>query len=197
MSLGYEVGDKEWERKKEEYLGQPRFPEVAWVDPGRTQLPLQLRVHMHPCMHAWRSNAWREFQSRINKVCHDIGVAANADQSIMPVHRNRQARSAFSLYVTECGKTDLVLEYRELRRRRVELWRACVKDALADCESSFIDEDIVERPGVRGHVWGTGVTEYLRPVHIGGIQMNGAIGDVWDGDMEWDKKCVYVWQNAE
>ena len=177
--------------KKEEYLGRPRYPEVPWIDPGRTQVPLQVRVH------ACRSYAWREYQSRINKLCHDIGVAANADKDIMPVHRYRQARSAFSRYVTERGKSDLVQEYIELRRRRVELWSACMKDAVDDCESSFINDDVVHRPGMRGrNVWGVGLTEYLRPVHIGGIQLSGTADDVWHGDMDWDKKGVYVWQDA-
>ncbi len=99
-------------------------------------------------------------------MCRDIGVAANSDDSIMPVHRYRQARSAFSLYVTKRGKSDLVQEYMELRRRRVELWSACVKDAIDDCEAAFVNDDIVDRPGMRGHVWGVGLTECLRPVHI-------------------------------
>ena len=134
LSLGYELSDKEWEQKKQEYLGVPRFPEASVVDRGRTQQPLQVRLH------AWRSTSWMEYQSRLNAVVKDIVAAAMVDPGIMPVRRYRQARRAFSLYVTERSGTELVKEYQELLSVRQDLWKVCMREAVRGCERAFQGE---------------------------------------------------------
>lgn len=49
LSLGRDLGPEVWQQKFDEYLGRQMFPEQTIVDPGRAQVPMQLRLL------AWRS----------------------------------------------------------------------------------------------------------------------------------------------
>ena len=104
LSLGYDLSDKAWELKKKEYLGCPRYPEQPIIDRGRKNLLLQIRVH------AWRSKRWTNFQKSLNDTCAEIMRSALADREIMPVHRYRQARRAFSVFVSERAGSEIVRE---------------------------------------------------------------------------------------
>ena len=186
LSLGYNWSDAEWARRKAEYLGVPRFPSEPVVDPGRTPLPLQLRVH------AWRSKEWLCFQDRSNRVCALIGAAANADAEIMPVNRYCEARRAFNVYIKRRPGCPLVLEYRALRKRRALLWQACVKEAQRRCESSFYRSGVVEDPNV--YMFAKRYLRFLREVDIGNVKMDGTINDGdWDAPADWDRTGTFVW----
>ena len=133
MINGYEGSDEHWERKRKQYLGDPVFPDKAVVDWGRTQQPLQLRVVV------WRSLLWQQHQCNLNTVCNDIMLATLADEDIMPIHRYRQARRAFNVYLTIYASTSLVKSYRQLMAMRVKLLQNCITTGIKQAEESFFD----------------------------------------------------------
>ena len=187
LSLGYELSDKAWELKKKEYLGRPRYPEQPFVDRGRKSLPLQIRVH------AWRSKRWMDFQKSMNDTCAEIMSAALADKDIMPVHRYRQARRAFSVFVSERAECEVVQEYRRLLAMRQHVWLSSVRDAVECCESAFFRDAIVARPD--NYLKGKRFLEVLQDVHIGHMRMDGRVDqDDWEGDAGWDVKGIHVWK---
>ena len=52
LSLGRDLGTEVWQQKIVEYLGRHTFPTEAIVDPGRAEIPMQVRFM------AWRSLEW-------------------------------------------------------------------------------------------------------------------------------------------
>ena len=170
LSLGHELSDEEWQAKREEYLGVPRWPEKPFVDWGRSRLPFQVRLHL------WR---WMGFQKALNETCAAIMAAALADQEIMPVNRCRQVRRAFSVFVTERGGSEVVQEYLSLLAMRQRMWSACVKEAIEACESAFFRDGIVPRP--EEYLQGRRFLGLLENVQVGHVGMDGRVDqDVGD-----------------
>lgn len=132
LSLGYDVGEKEWAARKAAFFGVPRFPEVPVVDAGRTQLPLQLRLL------ALRSATWVNFMVELNAACANIMSAAMKDSVIMPIRRYRQDRRAFCLYIATHVADVNVKRYCNLLQRRTKLWATCVAKVTADCKRSEV-----------------------------------------------------------
>ena len=187
LSLGHELSDKEWEAKRKEYLGVPKFPEAPVIDWGRSSLPLQIRVH------AWRSECWLDFQRALNSCCANIMSAAFADKDIMPVNRYRQARRAFSVFVTERAESGLVEEYMCLLAMRQRVWASCVSHAIRGCESAFLRDDIVARP--MEYLRGIRFLELLEDAQVGRVKMGGRIDEVvGEDDGEVDAKDTYRWR---
>ena len=125
LSLGYEPSDLEWEQKRKEYLGRPRYPEQPVVHRGRRSLPFQIKVH------AWRSKRWIHFLRRLNDICSDIMSAALADREIMPVHRYREARRAFRVFISERAEFGAVQEYLHFLAMRQYVWSRSANTSIA------------------------------------------------------------------
>ena len=179
------VHHEHWERKRKQYLGDPVFPDKAVVDWGRTQQPLQLRVVV------WRSLLWQQHQCNLNTVCNDIMLAALADEDIMPIHRYRQARRAFNVYLNTYASTSLVKSYRQLMAMRVKLWQNCITAGIKQAEESFFDADVVSRP--ERHLTPKKFLQYLQPLHVGCVRLDGTVNQAVFADSQWDMKQIFSW----
>lgn len=190
LSLGYELSDDAWERKREEYLGRSRYPKRPVVDRGRSDMSLQFRIHV------WRSKRsprWMGFQESLNDTCAQIMLAALGDKDIMPVHRYRQARRAVSVSVSKRPELEVVGEYKRLLAMRQYVWMSSVKETVLACESAFFRNGIVGRPDE--YLKGKRFLEALRQVHIGHLKLDGMVEEnKWEEDSKWDVKGIFVWR---
>ena len=187
LSLGYELSDAGWEVRKREYLGRPRYPEQPLVDRGRKRMPLQLRVR------AWRSERWMHFLRALNETCAEIMAAALADKDIMPVHRYRQVRRAFSVFVSERAGLAVVEKYKSMLLDRQRVWLACVMEVQEGCVTGFFKEAVVARPNE--YFGGRRFLACLKDVHIGRVKMDGRVDhEAREWDATWDMKDRFVWR---
>ena len=157
------------------------------MDRGQKRLPLQIRIN------AWRSKRWIEFQDAVNRAGAAIMTAALADKDIMPVHRYRQARRAFSIFVSERVETEVVEEYKHLLAIRQRVWARALREATERCESALIEAAIVARP--KEYMRGNRFLDFLKEVHIGNIRLDGrAVPNIFEVDARWDRKGMFAWQ---
>ena len=185
MINGYEGSDEHWARKRQKYLGQAHFPKVPFVDKGRTIQPLQLRVL------TWRSVQWSKYQTGLNLVCSKIMEAALADDEIMPIHRHRQLRRAFNLYLQMYEQSSLVQSYRKLMAGRVQLWKACVKGSTSRARDAFFACGVVSRP--EKHMFRCAYLDYMRSINIGYVSLKGEVVQHKKLDPNWDTKGIFSW----
>ena len=189
LSLGHELSDKEWEVKKKECLGVPRWPVEPIVDRGRSSLPLQVRLHV------WRSQRWMGFHKALNEICAKMMAAALSDQEIMPVtvNRYRQVRRAFSVFVSERGNSELVQNYLSLLAMRQRVWSICVKEAIDACKFAFFRDGMMPRP--EKYLQGRRFLELLENVQIGHVGMDSrVVQDVGEDDAGLDAERSYRWR---
>ena len=106
--------------------------------------------------------------------------AAFVDKDIMPVNRYRQARHAFSVFVSERRESDLVQDYTSLLAMRQCVWTSCVKDAIGGCEFAFLRDNVVARP--REYLQGKRFIDLLEDVQVGHVRMDGRIDHVLGAD---------------
>ena len=64
---------------------------------------------------------------------------ALADQTIMPVHRYRQARRAFNMYLKAFPEEPVVRSYKRLMAQRVSYWQQRLKAATKHVRIIFFD----------------------------------------------------------
>ena len=113
----------------------------------------------------------------------------------MPVHRYRQARRAFSVFVTERAELEVVQEYASLLAMRQRVWTACVSDALAECESAFFRDAGVSRP--EEYLQGRRFLDLLEDVQILNVRLDGNVDqDLGEEEAEWAMNGIYMWREV-
>ena len=187
LSLGYTLSLGGWQNRRNKYLGEVVQPATPTVDHGRDRMPLQLR------MLVWRSSAWSRFLNTLNGCGSFIFTAARADLHVMPVHRYRQARRAFVLYMNLHASTPVVRQYRELISVRAQHLKDCVAFIKQQCELQFRQQfsgSVSSNQYVYiGHDGQSDVMSLLHPVHIGVVTVEGQV-------LSRDQICFDDWCKA-
>ena len=190
LSMGVEVAPKEWRRRKEDYIGQPMHPAAPVVDHGRDLLPLQLRLL------SWRSAVWTAFQQHLNTVVASIMSAGKDTEFVLPVHRYRQARRVFSVYIKSHPTVPAVVEYKELLSKRRSLWADCLTRTSQQCHLDFKSHNRSLLAGRRRGIKFGRMLAFLCVLHIGFVTPEGEVLFCSNAQLQWLQagKCVWVFQ---
>ena len=127
MSYGRVACKDEWAQKLVKYSSAEVHPERKCFDRGRHAFPMQMRLH------AWRGRQWQAHLQEMNNCMAAIMKAAKCNADIMPVARYVQDRKAMNLYCEEMRKDPNVLQYKKLKRERVQKLFACIQEVVRDC----------------------------------------------------------------
>ena len=192
MSLGKHRTAEEWEMRIQKYKGQPVFPEVPYVDAGREDSNLQIRVL------TWRTPAWLQLQTALNSACATIMTAAIHDERIMPVRGYKQLRHAFS----HCKKHDLykgcaaVLSLKQLRQQRLRTWQMCLTSVKSASLGSILENSCFSWGDVGPYKKHRLYYKFLCDVHIGMVCPYGSVVQPLPGSAKWDRQSTSLWKRS-
>ncbi|DBA98302.1 TPA: hypothetical protein ACH3X1_001222 [Trebouxia sp. C0004] len=181
---GFEAREAHLERKLQRCLGPSVFPALVWCV-GRTPEHMQVRIN------AWHGEHWHRFQTGLNAVCHKIMQAASCDEGIMPIHRFVQGHRALCLYCAKYADSTLVVAYKQMMHARVVLWKTCVKQSVNLAKASFHASSAVSRPD--RHMAHNALLQYMRPVIIGNVGVDGSKNCHKLPVVGWDKQGMVFW----
>ena len=170
MSLGRPLSDKEWERRRVEYIGEVVSPSDSIVDYRRGPENLQVRLHV------WEHPVWQRVQRELNEVWGQVMQAALADMRSKHLHRYLQNSRAFSLYCDTHADNKTVILYKELVDMRGPAWSICMGAAMCACENEF--KSAANAAGLvldRYFIPHRKYLQFLRPVVIGAVDACGRV----------------------
>ena len=190
LSLGRVPSAYEVEGRISDYAGTPRRPPAPCTDrpsSGHMQLRLQ----------AWRSPEVLAHQQRLDDAGSLLMAVALKHPGINPVHRYLAHRESFSVMRSRYPAEKLVLEYKELFRGALPVFKSALKQATMDCAAAYASLTGASR--ARGQTDRHFIKQAcasaiaaLQPVCLGHVLPSGDLS-VWGGVFE---SGVYGFRDA-